>query len=351
MYKFGKNINMYDLKNLNFRTIIEPLTLDFKISYLSNIMFLGSCFTENIGFELKKSKFNIDINPFGILYNPLSIKNTLDFLIEKQLFSEKDIFYFNERWNSFYHHSKFSNPNKEEMIQTINDRIKSSSKFLKKTDVLFVTFGTSYVYEYITSEKIVSNCHKIPSKKFKRRLLNIQEITDAYSEIIKRINKINKNLKFVFTISPIRHIKDGLAENNLSKSILRLAIENIINNNLNCYYFPSYEIMIDDLRDYRFYEQDLLHPNKTAIEYILNYFKNTFFSNNTFSIYNKIMQVNKAIKHKAFNPKSEEYSNFLDKQIEKINLLALEYDYIDFSEELLSLKNKKSNISVGLFKP
>ena len=165
-----KHIEMHELEKENFRTVIKPVKYNFDINYKSNLMFIGSCFTESIGEELKTSKFNIDINPFGILYNPISVKNSLNFLIENKRFSENDIFYFYERWHSFYHHSRFSASEKKQMLSSVNQRIEESSDLLKNADFLFITFGTAWVYEHRETDEIVSNCHKVPAKNFKRRI-------------------------------------------------------------------------------------------------------------------------------------------------------------------------------------
>jgi len=335
---------MNKFKDINFRTKITDINYDLEIDYKSNLMFLGSCFTENIGNKLKEVKFNVDINPFGILYNPISVANSLNNLIEKKQFTEKDVFYFNERWNSYSHHSRFSNTNKKDTLKNINTRLNKSIDFLKHTDYLFITFGTSWIYELAKTNKVVSNCHKVPAKEFNKRILNVNEITEIYYDLIKSLQIINKNLKIIFTISPVRHLKDGFIENNISKSILRVAINNIIKSNSNCYYFPAYEILIDDLRDYRFYEDDLLHPNKTAVEYIFNFIGNSFFSEETFNLFNKIKKIVQAKLHLPFNSNSNEYFKFIKKNLNNIEAILEKNNYLDLSEEYKFFKNKKSDI-------
>ncbi len=329
---------MLNSENINFRTVLKPIKYDFEINYKSTSMFIGSCFTENIGELLKENKFKIDINPFGILYNPVSVKNSIDILINEKQFSEQDIFYHNEQWHSFSHHSRFSNSEKELTLNEINKRISNSSEFLKNTDFLFITFGTSWVYENIESGDIVSNCHKLPAKKFKRRLLRSNEIIDIYLSLLNKLRVFNENIKIIFTISPVRHLKDGFSENNLSKSILRIAIEELISNNSNCYYFPAYELQIDDLRDYRFYESDMLHPNKLAIDYIFNFFKKSYFSDETFSVFKEIQMIIRAKKHRPFNSTSNDYKKFKQKNIELIQSLKSRYEFIDLKEELTFFK-------------
>ena len=331
---------MFNSENINFRTVLKPIKYDFEINYKSSSMFIGSCFTENIGELLKENKFKIDINPFGILYNPISVKKSIDILIDNCKFSEKNIFYHNEQWYSFLHHSRFSNTDKEYTLNSINKRISDSSEFLENTDYLFITFGTSWVYENIESGDIVSNCHKLPAKKFKRRLLKPDEIIDIYLSFLNKLKVFNKKIKVIFTISPVRHLKDGFSENNLSKSILRIAIEELISNNSNCYYFPAYELQIDDLRGYRFYESDMLHPNKLAIDYIFNFFKKSYFSDETFSVFKEIQKIIRAKKHRPFNSTSNDYKKFKQKNIELIISLNSRYKYIDFKEEVSFFNTK-----------
>ena len=334
---------MTSLKKINLRTEITPFSYNFNIDYKSNLIFIGSCFTENIGNILKDAKFNIDINPFGILYNPVSVANSLQFLIEEKTFNEDDIFYFNERWNSYYHHSKFSFTSKDDTLNNINQQIKLSAKNLQNANCIFITFGTSWVYELANTDNVVSNCHKVPAKEFKKRILELNEIIDVYNKLIQKLKAFNKGLKIIFTISPIRHLKDGFSENMLSKSILKLAINKIVNGNDNCYYFPSYEILIDDLRDYRFYEYDLLHPNKIAIDYIFIFLANSFFTEETLSIYKKIKKISQAKLHRPFNENSNEYSKFIKKNINNIEELLKKYNFLNLEEEYRFFK-KKSDI-------
>jgi hypothetical protein len=265
------------LKNDTFRTLIHPEKYEFEIDYNSRIMFIGSCFAENIGRRMEKLKFKVDINPFGIIYNPVSVKNALDKLILLNEFKEDDLFYFNERWSSFLHHGSFSGIDKNATLDRINKRLILSSEFLRSTDFLFITFGTAWVYEYKKSNSIVSNCHKIPNKEFVKYCLKAESIIDDYKELHKQVKLINKDLKFIYTLSPVRHLKDGFIENSMSKAILRYAISEIVNTQSNAYYFPAYEIQMDDLRDYRFYDTDLVHPNNTASEYIYSFFSESFF--------------------------------------------------------------------------
>ncbi|MDR0873236.1 MAG: GSCFA domain-containing protein [Prevotellaceae bacterium] len=292
-----------------FRTEISLKKADQQIAYPDNIVLLGSCFAENIGNRLKESKFNVSVNPFGILYNPLSIENALRILLEKRLLSTEDLFPYNGLWHSFAHHGVFSGIDCEETLQNINNQIRISVEKLLKTDFLLITFGTAFVYE--KDGKTVANCHKLPDRFFTRRRLSVQEIVDCYTKLVTDIQQINPKIRFVFTVSPIRHWKDGAHENQLSKSTLLLAINELQTRCSNIDYFPAYEIVLDELRDYRFYEEDMLHPNNQAITYIWEKFSETYFSAETRQIEKEIAQIIKAENHRPLNPQTAEYQLFL----------------------------------------
>lgn len=319
---------------MNFRTQIKPTEYPFSINHKNKMLFLGSCFTESIGNKLLNSKFDIDINPFGILYNPISVKQSLEILTVEDAFTEDNIFFYNEQWHSSFHHGKFSRSNKETMLAEINNRLKFSGENLKNAKYLFITFGTAWVYEDIKTNRVVANCHKLPSKQFRRRLLNADEITVEYFQLLNSLSNYNPDINIILTVSPIRHFKDGFNENQISKSTLHIAINQIQEHFNNVFYFPSFEIMIDDLRDYRFYENDMLHPNETAINYIFDYFSNSFFSKSTKDLILKIDEVVKAKNHRPFNQKSESYKKFVSKMYEKTLNLQENNKHINFTEEL-----------------
>jgi len=305
---------------MQFRTEISLKKAGRQIAYPDNIALLGSCFAENIGKLLKDNKFNVDVNPFGVLYNPLSIENALRILLEKRLFSEKNLFLHNGVWNSFAHHGSFSNISLNDTLQNINNKVITSSEKLFKTDFLLITFGTAWVYE--KDNKVVANCHKLPEKEFQRRHLEVSEIVDCYTKLMADIQKINPDLRIIFTVSPIRHWKDGAHENQLSKSTLLLSINELQNRFENIDYFPAYEIVLDELRDYRFYEEDMLHPNLLSINYIWEKFSEIYFSAETQHIQKEISQIAKAEAHRPFNPQTAEYQSFLkDLELKKTNIL------------------------------
>ena len=320
---------------MSFFTEIAIPEFPWKIDYSKNILFFGSCFSENIGQKLADLKFNVDMNPFGILYNPESIGNSLKILFEKREFTANDLFQDQGLWNSFFHHSRFSDVDKEVALEKINSRIRSSSEFLKKADFLIITFGTAWIYKYKETGKIVSNCHKIPASEFERYRLDVSEITETYRELLEKIRGINPGIKVIFTVSPIRHWKDGAVENQVSKATLLLAIDRLKNGfgEQICQYFPAYELMMDELRDYRFYSEDMLHISPVAVDYIFDRFCSAIISKQVLNITKKVVKIRKSIEHRPVNAKSTEYKKFLMSNLEEINHLSSAFPEIDFSPE------------------
>ncbi len=302
-----------------------------KLSYRQKSMMMGSCFAESVGTKLDELCFPIEINPFGILYNPDSIANSLEILLSEKLFSATDLFYANNMWNSFYHHSRFSNANKEECLANINKRITKASKTLRESNLLFITFGTSMVYEYISSGQIVSNCHKLPSTNFRHYRLSPDGIVNRWIELIHIIHNVNADLNIVFTVSPLRHLKDGEHENQLNKSVLLIAVDEIIRRfaDKRIFYFPSYEIVLDELRDYRFYSSDMIHLNEIAVNFIREKFSSVFITEEDMSIASEIEKLRKALDHKPLNRDSDEYRIFIEKQIEKVAQLKDKFSFLD----------------------
>jgi len=316
-----------------FRTVMKAKSFNFDISYHSKMMFIGSCFTENIGNKLKKLKFKVNINPFGIIYNPISVAKSLDFIIENKQFKDSDLFFHNEYWHSYSHHGKFSQIEKKKSLDLINISISDSLRFLKDTDFLFITLGTAWIYTHVKTNKIVANCHKVTAFEFEKRILNEHEIVSVYNEFINKIRLINPKLKIIFSVSPVRHLKDGFSENFLSKAILRTAIEKIIKNNSAAYYFPAYEILNDDLRDYRFYNSDLVHPNEQATMYIFDFFKTGFFSNETEILIDRVQKIISARNHKLFNSGTEQSKKFIISSLKEIENLKKKYSFLNLDDE------------------
>jgi hypothetical protein len=331
---------------MGFFTEINIADFPWKMDYAKSMVFFGSCFSENIGLKLQDMKFNIDLNPFGILYNPVSIANSLKILLEKRQFTKYDLFQDQGQWNSFYHHSRFSDANREMALEKINSRVNQSHEFLATADVLFITFGTSWVYEYNRTGQIVSNCHKVPASQFKRYRLDVSAITDLYSELIKELIRFNPKLKIVFTVSPIRHWKDGAVENQISKSVLLLAIDQLIKNGGNdcCKYFPSYEIMMDELRDYRFYAEDMIHISGVGIDYIFERFSKVMITPESMGTAKQVVKIRKALAHRPVNGNSPEYEKFLLYNMEEINKLTINFPYLNFINEKKQLEHDLADI-------
>ena len=317
----------------SFRTEIFPEKSNFSIGYHQKTVFIGSCFTENIGNKFIENKFPVLVNPFGVLYNPLSVQKAIGLIIKQKKFKDDDLQFANDKWFSFEHHGSFSGTDKELVLKNINKQIDESYRFLKNADALFVTFGTSWYYQLKTNQKVVANCHKLPANRFNCKLLSVEEIVAAWTELIGQLKKFNPEIKLIFTISPIRHWKDGAVNNQLSKSILNVAIHRLIEKFEQTSYFPAYELVMDDLRDYRFYADDFLHPNTQAINYIWDKFTAVFIEDKNLQIAKQINRITKAISHRPLHPKTETYRKFVQANIEKIKQFGKEYPFVDFFKE------------------
>ena len=315
---------------MNFQTQIPIQKSDFPIDYTSNVLLLGSCFAENMAEKFEYFKFENVVNPFGIIFNPVSLEKLILRSIHKNYFTANDIFYHNEAWHCYEVHSELSNPNQEEFLSNLNQLIDSTNQQLSNSTYVIITLGTSWVYRHIESNKIVANCHKVPQKQFVKEILSIAQIEASLQNIISEIHAVNPKCNFVFTVSPVRHIKDGFVENTLSKAHLISAL-NASNFQLpTSSYFPSYEIMMDELRDYRFYTEDMLHPNQTAIDYIWIKFFENYVDEKEFSLMNQVCEIQRALKHRPFNPNSESHLKFLENLDQKINTLVNKYPHFQF---------------------
>lgn len=296
-------------------------------------MFLGSCFSENIANKLIDVKFQVDNNPFGIVYNPLSVSYQLNKLMERNDYTVDQLFLNDGLWCSYDHHGKFSSPEKEVCLSNINAQLQQSRKFLQTANVLFLTFGTSFVYYLKDSNKLVANCHKVPADKFERKRVSVKDIVTACELSLNKLLKLNPDIFLVFTVSPVRHWKDGAHENQLSKAILLLAIDELRVRYPNCLYFPSYEMVMDDLRDYRFYAEDMMHLNSLAVNYIWKSFTEVFMLPETLVVMKEVDKVVQASKHKPFNPNTKEFKTFAQQLLERIENLKVRYNILCEKEE------------------
>ncbi|WP_417443644.1 GSCFA domain-containing protein [Joostella sp.] len=300
------------------------------IDYKAKVFLMGSCFVENIGSKLDYYKFESLINPFGIIFHPKAIENLITRVVSNNKFTEEDIFFFNERWHCFEVHSILSNPSKENILNDLNSLLKNTHTFLKQASHIIFTLGTAWGYRYEKSKKLVANCHKVPQKNFTKELLGVTEIEDSLERIISLLKELNTKATVVFTVSPVRHLKDGFIENQRSKSHLITAIHQTIARENSIAYFPSYEIMMDELRDYRFYAEDMIHPNNTAINYIWNKFQQTWISNASESTMKEVEKIQSGLSHRPFNPESEEFKKFQEKLQQKIMYLSEKHPHIKF---------------------
>jgi hypothetical protein len=318
-----------------FQTEIQIPDFAWQTGYQKRNLFMGSCFTENVGNKMAEIKYPVNINPFGILYNPISVANGLRFLIQRKKFTEQGLIQHNGLWHSFFHHSRFSSPDINEALTNINNRIGSSAEFLENTDFLFITFGTAWVYEYKHTGQTVSNCHKIPEKEFRRFRLTPGEIVEEYRQLLSEIWKFNPKIKVVFTVSPIRHWKDGAIENQRSKATLLLAIDQLVRGfgQENCNYFPAYEIVMDELRDYRFYEEDMIHLSTSAINHIWEKFQLALIDEKSREISEKVKSIVSAVNHKPFNKFTKEHLQFLEQSLQKANKLEEKFPYLNLTFE------------------
>jgi len=304
------------------------------IGYASKLLLLGSCFVENIGDKLGYYKFQTEQNPFGILFHPLAIEKLLTKALKDQEYSEKDIFFFNERWHCLDAHSNLSSSNKEELLHKLALGLKQTREQLQKASHIILTLGTAWVYTFKETQQVVANCHKIPQKQFSKRLLSAAEIQESCGRIIALIRHINQGASIVITVSPVRHLKDGFVENQRSKAHLITGVHSGIEHAklpLSVSYFPSYEIMMDELRDYRFYKQDMVHPNALAIAYIWEKFVEVWIAKDAQNVMDKVAQVQKGIQHRPFNSDSLEHKSFLKALEKKKTYLEQTYPFMKFN--------------------
>lgn len=307
---------------------------NFRISHQSKILMLGSCFSDNIGSLLLNNKFDILLNPFGVLYNPASIYETIKRCLKSAPIRDDELIYHNNLWHSFDLHGSFSQTNKEALLNKANQTIKNTNTFIKNTNFIFITFGTSWVYRLAENQKIVANCHKLPAANFIRERLTIEYIINQWDDILTKLYAQNPEIKIIFTVSPVKHLKDGAHENQLSKATLLLAIDEIVKKNTKkLYYFPSYEIINDELRDYRFYAEDMAHISDTAKKYIYEIFKQTFFEPSTIHLSETIDKIIKATSHRVLHNNSEELIKFSESVLKKIKKLEITHPFINLHTE------------------
>jgi len=316
---------------MQFTTQIPIPKSNHPIDYNSEIVSLGSCFAVNISEKFEYYKFRNSVNPLGILFHPLAIEKLVSFAVAEKKFTENDVFYLNDCWHSFDVHSDLNAIEQNEIVTNLNNAVERFRDELSKATHLIVTLGTAWVYRNIASDEIVANCHKVPQKHFTKELLSAETILQALQNTFDQIYTLNPNIKAILTVSPVRHIKDGFTENQWSKSNLISAVHQFISKNSSqISYFPSYEIMMDELRDYRFYTEDMIHPNQTAIDYIWKKFSETTIADETVITMKIVSSIQKGLSHRPFNQNTNAYRDFQNQLQEKITKLQEQFPHIFF---------------------
>ncbi|WP_422107580.1 GSCFA domain-containing protein [Winogradskyella sp.] len=293
-----------------------------QLDYNSKVVLLGSCFSENMGSKFEYYKFQTAINPFGILFHPLAIERLVTRAINSDYYLGDELIFHNEQWSCLDAHSTWNRVAQDDLINILNGQLDNTLQQLKSATHVIVTLGTSWVYRHIASDRIVANCHKVPQKQFLKELLSVNAISQSLEAMVALIRGVNPKVNFIFTVSPVRHLKDGFIENTRSKSHLIAAVHDVVDPRQHLYYFPSYEIMMDELRDYRFYNTDMLHPNALAIDYIWGKFKTVWLMEEALEIMDAVASIQSKKAHRPFNPKSEKHLAFLNQL--QLDIKALE---------------------------
>ncbi len=318
---------------MKFRTHFSIESQEPKIDHTSRIFLTGSCFVENIGRKLDYYKFQNLQNPFGILFYPAAIEKFITKAVNGNQYKEEDIFFHNERWHCFDAHSELSNADKNTLLKSLNKNLQDTREYLQKATHVILTLGTSWIYRNLSSGKSVANCHKLPQKNFSKEITGVEDVYSQLGTTISAIRSVNSKAAIIFTISPVRHTRDGVVQNQRSKAHLIAALHKVMemqDRKKLVSYFPAYELMMDDLRDYRFYGEDMLHPNEIAVEYIWQKFIDSRISPESQPLLKQIDSIQKSLKHRAFNSESESYKNFQKSLEIKIKQLQKKYPHLNF---------------------
>lgn len=319
---------------MNFRLTFPVAPLEPAIQYSDKLLLSGSCFAEEIGALLQQHKFNTLMNPNGILFNPLSIAQSMQSYLDGKQYGKEDLFLHEDLWHSWDHHSRFSTPSPEETLHAINQSQTAASQRLKEADWLIITLGSAFVYQLKENNRIVANCHKVPDAAFYKRMLTADEIIAALDNMMHRLFFSNRKVNILFTVSPVRYVRDGVVENNLGKAVLLQAVHHLVNKFDRLFYFPAYELVIDDLRDYRFYKEDLVHPNELAIRYVWDHFTAACLHPEGQVLLAQVKDLLRAKQHRPFNPQTPQHRQFLAAYLKKAQALAAAHPFLDLREEL-----------------
>lgn len=316
------------MASLSFRTEIRLKPSGWKIRYPDIFFSLGSCFAEHWHHKLKETGFGSFSNPCGIVYNPISLAHQLSKTLSASSWEETDLVFHDNLYHGLLHHGSFSHQDPRQTLDAMNERLMLAHAHLFKSTVLVITLGTALVYIHKPTGRLVANCHKIPANQFERRFLSVEEILNAYAPLLEQVKAILPALRIILTVSPVRYLKEGFVDNSISKSILLLAARQLLEANDQIHYFPAYEILLDDLRDYRFYEEDMTHPNEQAIDYIWSRFTSCYFEPDTIYIMDQVKKLNLSQKHRALHPESSGHREFLLALDQKISALKKQYPFI-----------------------
>ncbi|WP_426276820.1 GSCFA domain-containing protein [Chryseobacterium sp. S-02] len=319
---------------MKFRTEVEIKESKKKIEIEDKIFSIGSCFASEMSDLFQQGQLQAINNPFGTIFNPFSIHNAIKRLHDAGFYQEEELITFNDEFISLDHHTSFDTRYIHQTLDKINTKIEEGNSFLQDSNWIIITYGSSFIYEFIPKQKLVANCHKIPQKFFEKRLLSHQELTDSiYNTILNLTDICKEDVQVLFTVSPVRHTKDGMIENQLSKSKLITAIHEVIPQFENCYYLPIYEIVMDDLRDYRFYKEDMIHPNNQAVNYIFEKFGSAYFSEQTKDFIKENFKINKALEHRTDDEKDPKYIEFKEKLNQRIEIQQQKVKHSIFSND------------------
>ena len=320
---------------MEFRTTVKTGENRGWLQHSDHVMLLGSCFSDNIGGKMHGALINAMVNPMGTLYNPMSIACGVQRLIDCEPVAGKDLFMQGGVWNSYDFHSRYSLPDKQAAIDRMNSRIEQGHKALAAARLLTVTLGTAMVYRLKATGEVVANCHKVPQHEFERKMATVQEMVQVLDDMVVRLRTFNPELRIILTVSPIRHIADGLDTNSLSKASLRVAIQEVVSRHRDyCDYFPAYEIMMDDLRDYRFYANDMVHPSDVAVEYIWQAFQATYLDDRSALAVARCERVHKRLQHRPMSTSRETVDRFNAATVSVVRNLIKEYPYLADNHEL-----------------
>lgn len=336
---------------MDFRTVIKPAPATVRIDHSSGVVMLGSCFSDNIGRRLLDGLFDVDVNPMGTLYNPASIASALDDIMARREFAAADLFEHDGRWHSFAHHSRFSGTDPEKVLRGINSRLRTAHDNLRRAGVLIVTLGTAWIFTLRATRRVVSNCHKLPSAMFIRSRMSVDDIVKLWQPLLQRLREFNPSLQVIFTVSPIRHLADGAHGNQLSKATLLLAVDSLIETASSVMpsevvcpdgsillidpvppmaveYFPAYETLMDDLRDYRFYAADMTHPSETAVDYVYSLFAGSHMSEATRDLATACRKVTRRLAHRPMTDDPAAIERFGQSTRQLVEALSLSHPYL-----------------------